>query len=127
MRYVPLVLALLLCSCATAPQSSSPRGPASALRWELRDSGPLFLLRGESEKFQIVAQPIAPYQELTRQEYKAYHIPSRAVLAAYSWHAGYGDVVYILRQPAAIEVYRREMDESETSLFPAKRIYTLPL
>lgn len=103
-------------------------GYVPGLQWQLNERAgePLFLQKDGTETYKIVAKPISPYQALTRQEYKDYGIPSQAILAAYSWYAGYGDVIYVLRQPAAIEVYRREMDESETSRFPDRKIYTIP-
>ena len=75
----------------------------------------------------IVRKSVSPYQQLLPAEFEGYHIPGEAILAAYCWQAGYGDVVYVIKKSGRLEVYRREMDESETGLFPVKKIASFPL
>ncbi len=70
----------------------------------------------------VVAEATTSYQQLKPSEYADYDIPAKALLASYSWHAGFGDIMYVLRKGNTLEVYRQEMDEAEDSHYPVKRL-----
>jgi hypothetical protein len=128
-----LLSAAALAGCATksaAPTQSSGAPPNLAWDFHIQQvgehpAGSVFLLvNGVPHK--VVPVATANYEQLQRKEYKDYSVPGNAVLAAQSWHAGFGDIVYVLQKPGQLEVYRQEMDESETSRHPVKQVTVIP-
>ena len=114
----------------TAPTQSSGTFPNLAWDFHIRQMGEhprgsvFLLVNGVPHK--VVPIATANYEQLQRKEYKDYSVPGNAVIAAQSWHAGFGDIVYVLKKPGQLEVYRQEMDESETSRYPVKRVTVIP-
>lgn len=125
-----ILLFTLPCFCTNPLEASPPAG--AKIAWDIRPAtatipkGSLYLaVNGKS--IPVARNPEAAYQALLPSEFADYSIPKGAILAAYSWHAGFGDVVYVTRKGDTFEVFRREMDESETSTFPSRKILTIRL
>ena len=83
-------------------------------------------LKVDGKDYLVVQEATTNYQQLRSDEYKDYHIPAKALLASYSWHAGFGDIMYVVRKGDRLEVYRQEMDEAEGSHYPLKRVKVVP-
>jgi len=128
MKYLLLTLVVLLGTMAAIPSHAAPPKPKVA--WELpsntRGKGSL-ILTVDGKNYPIKTKATSPYEELKRSEFKDYRIPPKALVAAYSWHAGFGDVVYVLQKGDELEVYQQEMDESETSHYLLKKFQVIPL
>lgn len=123
--YLLLLLSVLFCNLTWAEAPKAVAEPRVA--WEIEGdmSGKVFLVF-QGKRHLVIAKATAPYQALTRNEFKDYKIPSGAVLGAYSWYAGSGDVLYVKSKDGCWEVYQREMDEAEDSPYPVKKILTFP-
>lgn len=123
MKYLLLLLATLLVGCAT---TAAPRG--ANVKWDFNSAnkGTMYLV-ANGQRHVVSTKASTPHQELKRSEYADYRIPAGARAAAYSWHAGFGDVVWVVQKGKQLEVYQQEMDESETSRYPVKRILVVPL
>ncbi len=128
MKYLLLTLVVLFGTYASTPVHAA--SPKPKVAWEFlsntRGKGSLILIV-DGKSYPIKTKVASPYQELKRSEFKDYRIPPKASVAAYSWHAGFGDVVYVLQKGETLEVYQQEMDESETSHYPLKRLQVIPL
>lgn len=128
MKYPLLILVVLFGTIAATPSQAAPPKPKVA--WELpsntRGKGSLVLVV-DGKSYPLRTKATSPYEELKRSEFKDYRIPPKALVAAYSWHAGFGDVVYVLQKDDKLEVYQQEMDESETSHYPLKKLQVISL
>ena len=122
-KILPLLGLFFLVGCAAVETH-----PAPVLAWNFQvkrveemPKGQVFL-KVNGKDHLIVQEATTNYQQLRRDEYKDYSIPAKALLASYSWHAGFGDIMYVLRKGDTVEVYRQEMDEAEDSHYPLKRV-----
>lgn len=129
MRKLLCLLGLVVLTGCTTMESSKSVPP---LAWNFQvkrvgefPKGQVFL-KVDGKDYLVVQDATTNYQQLQRGEYKDYHIPAKALLASYSWHAGFGDIMYVLRKGDQLEVYRQEMDEAEDSSYPVKRVKVIP-
>lgn len=131
-----LLLVAWLSGCATDQEIASglprERGPKAAVKWDLREPSPghpngqaYLVVAGQSHLLE--AQPAAPFQPLARWELADYHITKKAILGAYSWHAGFGEILYVVPSAGQYQVYRQEMDEEEHSRYEPKLVMTIPV
>ena len=51
--------------------------------------------------------------EIPREEYKASHVPARALVACKGWFAGSGDSFYVIKSGTQYRVYQRTEDEAQ--------------
>ncbi len=117
-----LFCTVLLGACAT-PRAVAP---PPKLAWSFQPDRRVQLIVDGKPHFVTQAQPPFVYTALAPSELEGYHIPRTALLAAYSWHAGFGDVIYAVAKPGRIVVLQREMDEIETSRYSTKQIAEIP-
>jgi len=127
-RIASLFLLLFVIGCA----STKPAGPSPSLAWDFQvkrlgefPKGKVYL-KVNGQNHLVVSDATTNYQQLKPAEYADYHIPADALLASYSWHAGFGDIMYVLRKGNTLQVYRQEMDEAEDSEYPLKRVAVIP-
>ena len=109
-----------------------PAKPVPPLAWNFQvkmvgehPKGQVFL-KVDGKDYLVVQDATTNYQQLDRDDYADYHVPEKALLSSYSWHAGYGDIMYVVRRGDRLEVYRQEMDEAEASRYPIKRVEVIP-
>ena len=127
-KFAALLPFLLIFGCAFA--DDKPALPPLAWNFQVKQTdghpkGQVFL-KVDGRDYLVVQEATTNYQQLKPADYADYRIPAQAVLAAYSWYAGYGDILYVVPKGRRLEVYRQEMDEAEDSRFPVKRIETIP-
>lgn len=126
------LLCLLGLVALTGCASMESRKPVPPLAWNFQvkrmgefPKGQVFL-KVDGKDYLVVQDATTNYQQLQRGEYKDYRIPAKALLASYSWWAGYGDILYVVRKGDRLEVYQQEMDEAEDSSYPVKRVKVIP-
>lgn len=128
-RYLPIVAFLWVLGCASPTGQSQPN-PDLAWDFQVKRVGEFprgkVYLKVNGVNHLVVSEATTNYQQLKRGEYADYGVPGRALLASYSWHAGYGDILYVVRKGNTVEVYRQEMDEGEDSHYPVKRVKVVP-
>lgn len=125
-----ILLFSLLCFPAAPLEAAPPSGPR--ISWDIRPAsakaprGSLGLKVG-GKIIPVTGKTEAVYQALLPSEFEDYSIPKGTILAAFWWHAGFGEAVYVIQKGNTLEVFRREMDESETSRYPSRKILTVRL
>lgn len=127
-KIASLFLLLFVVGCA-APRTGSP-APKVAWDFQVKRVGEFprgkVYLKVNGESHLVVSEATTNYQQLKPDEYKDYGIPARALLASYSWYAGYGDLLWVMQKGRTVEVFRQEMDEGEHSRYPVKRVKVIP-
>jgi hypothetical protein len=123
-----LLFFTLLCGCAT--HSGSRNG--SDIAWDFRTpsrgapNGKVFLnVNGES--YQIISRATAKYRQLNPEEFQNYDIPSDAIIAASSWYAKGGDILFVVENSKQLEVFRREKNNRQTDYYLLEKVSIIPL
>lgn len=129
-RYFPIVAFLWVVGCAFPTEDSQPN-PELAWDFQVKQVGDFprgkVYLKVNGVNHLVVSEATTNYQQLKREDYADYGVPGKALLASYSWYAGAGDILYVVRKENTVEVYRQEMDEGQDSRYPVKRVLVVPL
>ncbi|MBX7157566.1 MAG: hypothetical protein K1X66_04180 [Verrucomicrobiae bacterium] len=84
-------------------------------------------LNVNGESYQIISRAKGYYRELDPKEFSDYGLPSNTLIAAKSWHAGFGNLLFVMRHSNQLEVYRQDMNESKDNEYPVEKVSTIPI
>jgi hypothetical protein len=94
---------------------------------EDRDGNPqtrVYLKVGARRVF--VIREMAQFSVLERKDYSTHEVPQRALTACFSWWAGGGSQMYVVRRGRQLVIYRRSLDE-QVDTEPYVRFKTIPV